>query len=178
MNLKQILTTAVLTACISTVAMSQTYEKGDKLLNIGVGLGGGVAPSGAKGIPPVGLSFEIGATDKMSFGAYAGYSSAKQNIWGNIDAEYQYIIVGARGSYHFDFNVDKLDPYVGALLGYNIASSEITGGNMPAGYEASAGGFVWAGHAGARYMFKPKFGVFAELGYGISYLTAGLAFKL
>jgi hypothetical protein len=51
MNLKQILTAAVLTACISTVAMSQTYEKGDNLLNVGVGIGG------AFGMP-IGISYD------------------------------------------------------------------------------------------------------------------------
>ena len=179
-TIKSLVAVCMLTAVCAMTSYGQNYQKGDKLLNVGIGLGGGVAPSGAKGIPPVGLSFEVGATDKISVGGYAGYSSAKQTIagWGgNWEYSYQYILVGARGSYHFDFGVDKLDPYVGAVLGYNIASAKVTG--APAGTPtASAGGFLWGGHAGARYMFSEKIGAFGELGYGISYLTVGLAFKL
>jgi hypothetical protein len=84
-----------------------------------------------------------------------------------------------KSSYHFSTS-DKLDPYVGAIIGYNIAS--VTA-EKPAGYvgpdlpEASAGGFIIGGHLGARYMFTDKLGAFGELGYGIAYLQLGVTAK-
>jgi len=153
-------------------SFGQAFEQGDKLLNIGVGLGSQFMASGAKGTPPVGLSLEFGVSDKISVGAYAGYAGAKVET-GFGDWKYNYIIVGGRGSYHFDFGVENLDPYAGALLGYNIASVS-TDSNLPT---ASAGGFIWGAHAGARYFFSPKFGAFAEVGYGIAWLNVGVALK-
>ena len=155
-----------------SASFSQTFEKGDKLLNLGVGLGSQFMASGAKGTPPVGVSLEFGVSDKISVGAYGGYAGAKVETMVG-DWKYNYIIVGGRGSYHFDFGVENLDPYAGVMLGYNIASVS-TDTNLPT---ASAGGFLWGAHAGARYFFSPKVGAFAEVGYGIAWLNVGLAFK-
>ncbi|WP_353129237.1 outer membrane beta-barrel protein [Parapedobacter pyrenivorans] len=156
----------------TSVSFGQAFEQGDKLLNIGVGLGSQFMAAGAKGTPPVGLSLEFGVSDKISVGAYGGYAGAKVET-GMGDWKYNYIILGGRGSYHFDFGVENLDPYAGVLLGYNIASVS-TDTNLPT---ASAGGFIWGAHAGARYFFSPKFGAFAEVGYGIAWLNVGVALK-
>ena len=92
---------------------------------------------------------------------------------------YSYIIVGTRGSYHFTLS-DKFDTYAGAMLGYNQASVSVT---KPEGYKgpdlatAEAGGMIWGGHVGARYMVTEKLGTFGELGYGIAWLNLGLTAK-
>jgi hypothetical protein len=64
------------------------------------------------------------------------------------------------------------------ILGYNYAKGEWDGGGNTAWPAPSAGGVVYGGHAGARYFFSPKFGIFAEVGYGLGNANAGLAFKL
>jgi len=74
----------------------------------------------------------------------------------------------------FYFGVDKLDPYAGAFLGYNVASVK----TAVAAYNGTAGGFTWAGFAGAHYYFTEKIGAFVKLRHGISTLTVGLAVKL
>ena len=58
-----------LLAFISEGAMAQSYEKGDKLLNLGVGLG----TYGAGGIG-LGGSFEYGIHEAISVGVLGGYS--------------------------------------------------------------------------------------------------------
>jgi len=171
-TIKHVSLFAVMMALGTLSSFGQAYEQGDKLLNIGVGLGSQFMASGAKGTPPVGLSLEFGVSDKISVGAYGGYDGAKVET-GMGDWKYNYIIVGGRGSYHFDFGVENLDPYAGVMLGYNIASVN-TDTNLPT---ASAGGFIWGAHAGARYFFSPKFGAFAEVGYGIAWLNVGVALK-
>ncbi len=167
-NLKKLALTLLVTGLGVTFSFAQTYSKGDNLLNAGIGLGGGFGT-------PIGLSFEHGFSDKISAGAYAAYAS-KTVPTGFGDFKYTYILTAARASYHFDFGVENLDPYLGAILGYNIASAKWTGGGaMPA---SSAGGVIYGGHAGARYFFSEKIGLFAEAGYGVGSLNVGLTFKL
>lgn len=151
-------------------AQAQNYQKGDNLLNFGIGVGGDLGL-------PIGLSYEIGFSDKISGGIYAGYSSKTQNVV-IADWKWTHIMGAARASYHFNFNVDKLDPYVGVMLGYNYAKGKWSNGGGAGWPEPSAGGVIYGGHAGARYMFSNKMGVFAEVGYGIGNLNAGITFKL
>lgn len=153
---KLVVLTAAVVALSFTNSVAQDYKKGDNLLNVGVGLGGSVGT-------PFGASFEHGFTDKISGGGMISYSSVDL-----IGTKISYTIFGARASYHFDFGVKGLDPYAGAMLGYNVAGATAIG---------AAGGFTWGGHAGARYYFTDKIGAFAEVGYGIANLNIGAAFK-
>ncbi|WP_291722274.1 porin family protein [Bernardetia sp.] len=158
---------------VFTLSSAQAqYEQGQLDVNLGVGLLPTFFGSGtSQAIPPVGLSVEYGVTDNISVGGYAAYASTK--IDGFDDWGYNYTILGARGAYHFNVNNERFDPYVGALLGYNIVS--FTGDDDFTG--ATASGFAWSGFLGARYRFTDNIGVFGELGYGISILQLGLNLK-
>lgn len=175
------------TVCLSLTmlhAQEATFEKGDKVLNLGIGLGNTLY-SGTyykSQVPPVSASLEFGVVDNIlekgviGVGPYLGYSSYKYEYsgWG---WKYSNIIVGVRGSFHYPL-VDKLDTYTGLLLGYNIASSKEFGNTVPGwDYSYSAGGVAWSWFVGGRYYFKETFAVMAELGYGIAYLTLGVALK-
>lgn len=162
---------------------AQTYNEGDNLLNLGFGLGATFA-TGSSTIPPISASFEHGFTDEISAGGFLGFSGSKEDVavfGGTYTFKYSYLIVGARGSYHF-YSTDNIDAYGGALLGYNIASSSVSydgpNNNFPEPAAASVGGFTYGLHVGARYYFNDSFGAFGELGYGISYLTLGVTMKL
>lgn len=155
----------------SLVSFSQTYSIDSKFLNLGLGLGGGYT-SGNVSIPPVSVSFEKGITDKISVGGIAGYAASKYESFG-FSSEYTYTLLGVRGSYHL-YNTDKIDGYAGALLGYNIVSAKVTG----IGSAASASGLAYSGFVGGRYLFTEKLAAFAELGFGISLLTAGITLNL
>lgn len=165
-------------------AQSNVFSKGDKVINASIGLGSSIYGSGfSGGIPPVGVSFELGVKDELfneksslGIGGYVGYTSAEQAFYGS-KISYSSIIIGGRGIVHYDL-ISKVDTYAGVLLGYNIASSKVTGAGFPAGFGASAGGLVYAGFVGARYYFTPKFGAMAELGYGIALLNIGVSLKL
>lgn len=141
-----------------TSASAQVYQKGDNLLNLGIGLGGGFGT-------PIGASFEHGFTENISGGLMATYSS--QDV---VGFKLTYIIVGARASYHHDFGIENLDTYGGVMLGYNKIGYDT-------GYIGSAGGVVYSGYVGGRYYFTEKIGAFGEVGYGIANLTVGLAVK-
>ena len=164
-------------------AQEPAFSLGDKVVNIGIGLGNALyTGSGYKGsIPPVSISFEKGIKDNVlekgtiGVGGYLGYSSYKWEYlnWG---WKYTNIIIGARGNFHYPL-VDKLDTYVGILLGYNIATSKEFGTSIGYDYSASSGGFIWSGYIGGRYFFNDSLAALVELGSGISYLTLGIAVK-
>ena len=166
LTIKKLFAFLLITGLAITSSYAQSYNKGDNLLNVGAGFGGGFGT-------PIGLSFEHGFTDNISAGAYVAYASTSQN-YGFSKASYTYILTAARASYHFDLGVDKLDPYIGAILGYNIVSAKWTGVAVPG---ANAGAVIYGGHAGARYYVSDKIALFGEVGYGVGTLNAGISFK-
>lgn len=173
---KLFLLVAVLAFSALSMNAQSIFAKGDKVVNLGVGLFSYLGDSGYKTtIPPISASFETCIKDNLfneksslGVGAYAAYAGQKYDS-GEFDWKYSYIILGARGALHYQF-VDKLDTYAGLMLGYNIASVSGDGA-------ASAGGFTYSLYAGARYSFSEKFAAFAEVGYGIAAIELGISFK-
>lgn len=98
-------------------------------------------------------------------------------------------VMGLRGVLNKSLT-SKLDMYGGAMIGYasfdlseiDNSTGEIVVRNpdSPTPYNPNApdGGFVYAGFIGMKYSFHPVFGVYTEVGYGISLLNAGLAIQL
>lgn len=168
------------------VAQESTFVKGDKVLNLGIGLGSTLySGSGYKvGIPPISASFEVGVADgildkgSIGVGGYLGYSSHKYSysyLGSNDGWKYTSFVIGARGNFHYPL-VDKLDTYTGLMLGFNVASSKWTGTGIETGH-ASSGGVAYAWFVGGRYYFSDAFAAMLELGYGITYLNIGVALK-
>jgi hypothetical protein len=164
-------------------AQESTFNLGDKVINLGIGLGGSLYNGTyyKTTFPPVSISFEKAIKDQIlekgviGVGGMLGYSAHKWEYAG-YGWKYTNFIIGARGSFHYPL-VDKLDTYAGLIIGYNIATTKEFG--TPIGFEpSSTGGLVASGFIGARYYFATKIAAFAELGYGISYLNIGIAFKL
>jgi len=149
------------------------FEKGDKLLNAGINLGGTYGGGGVG----VGASFEGGIHDFISVGGQLDFVT--WNYGGGLYGRgwrYNFINIAARGSYHFGkhfLTIDNLDLYAGPSLGYRIANSSYDG----LGYDSYGSGVFFGAFAGARYYFKPAMGVFAEVGYNASPLKAGITFK-
>ncbi len=148
------------------------FDKGDKLLNVGIGVdsyyGGGI---------PVGASFEYGITDAISVGGNLDYFS---NNYGSF--RYSVLYLGARGSYHFNkllnINTDKFDVYAGAGLGFRNFSWHNTY-DGPGLSNTYTSGLYLGIFAGCKYYFNHKIGAFAELGaLGSTNARIGLAFKL
>lgn len=167
---------------IGTVANAQMFQKGNLDLNLGVSVGSTL--TGGSGystsIPPLSVAVDYGVTDKISVGGFLGYSSAGYKFGGfgtTYEWKYTYTVFGVRGAYHFDLT-EKLDTYAGALLGYNLVSVTAPSDFAGVGYEAAASSVALGAFIGARYRFTEKIGVFAELGYGLGFLTLGLNVKL
>ncbi len=160
-------------------AQESTFNKGDKVLNLGLGLGATYYGSYyTSRMPTLTASFEVCVVDglidnkgSIGVGGYFGFSSAKYEDYYKTTN----FVFGARGSFHYPL-VDKLDTYTGLMLGYNVYNYEYYDSSA-APYSGSPSGLASAWYIGARYYFNEKFSAMAELGYGTSVLTLGVGIK-
>jgi hypothetical protein len=166
------------------MAQESTFKKGDKVVNLGIGLGSTLYTGSyyKTAIPPISASLEVGIVSLLDnkatigVGGYIGYSSYKENIFSST---YYWssssFIIGARGAFHYAL-VDKLDTYAGLILGARIETWKWHGtGTEPT--HSSSGGLASSEFIGARYHFSDNFAVMGELGYGIAWLTLGVALQ-
>jgi hypothetical protein len=182
---KIILLSVLIVAFFAAKAQDPLFVKGDKVANIGIGLGTGLGSYYKMSIPPISLSGEYGILDgllekgSIGVGAFLGFSSYKYD-WGyTYTSKTTHIYVGPRGAFHYPF-LDKLDTYAGLSFGlryyswkYDSAISDY--GNY---YNDNSADLYSYWFVGARYYFTEKLAGMAELGYGITYLNIGISFKL
>ncbi len=172
---------SLLFSIIYTETKAQAFQKGTTTINAGIGVGTALGGYG-KVRPAISLSvdhgiWEVGGPGVVSLGGYAGTTGYKYSD-SSYNAKWNYIIVGVRGAYHYNGfeNLPNLDLYGGAMLGYNIVkyTSDLDEEYFGKNYGSRIG---LSGFLGARYFFSDMFGVYAELGYGVSVLNAGLTLK-
>ncbi|MGE5458730.1 MAG: hypothetical protein ACM3RX_10285 [Methanococcaceae archaeon] len=170
-----------ITMAVANDLSAQTFSKGTKVAQIGLGFGfAGVY--GDAGIPPITLGFQYGLEEKISVGPVLGFTTSSQEFFGG-KWSYSYVVIGARGEYHFLENSEKMDAYGGVTLGYAIVSSSITDENpyynqYYSNVSASSSYAVYGFHVGGKYYVTPQISLFGELGYGIGYITVGAAYRL
>jgi len=157
----------------SFLGFSQAYEKGDKLLNVGIGLN-----SYYSGLP-IGATYEVGITDVISVGGQVDYTSGDLGSYAGYSSGYTAFYVGARGSYHFNkllkITNKKLDVYAGLGLGYQSFKYKDSYLSGSGGYGS---GLYLNYFIGGKYYFSNKIGGFLELGSsGLSNARVGVAFK-
>ncbi|RTQ44872.1 hypothetical protein EJV47_27080 [Hymenobacter gummosus] len=163
-------------------ASGSTFNVGDNVVNLGVGLGSrySYAGSGVSVSPAFSLGYERGLRElgpgTLGVGVYAGYQGAKSDFGGYGSYKFTDVIVGVRGAFHYPL-VDKLDTYAGLGLGIRHAGVKWEGSSTFGGMAASSTGVYSGLFLGARYYFTESIGAFAELGYDQSYLKVGLAAK-
>ncbi len=155
------------------------YNRGDKLLNLGVGLSSYYYGT------PIGLSYESGVGDDVSFGAQFDYNSGNYDGYYNSNYRWGYsaYYVGIRGSYHFDralgINDKNIDLYAGAGLGYQRFRWDDDSYGYGYGYSYNYRSGLFLNYfIGGKYYFSEKIGAFVELGYtGLSSSRVGLSVK-
>jgi hypothetical protein len=176
---------SILLITVSLSSNAQQFRKGDKDLNLGVGFGA-TWYSGdywRTTLPPLSVSFDYGLRDDLGpgvigIGGYMGYSGYK-TTWYGADYGWKYtsFLIGAMGTYHMTFT-DNLDTYAGLILCFRTETHKEFG-NLPAGIPAPTNsGLAGSLFAGAKYYFTDNFAVKGELGFGITWLTIGVSFKL
>lgn len=183
MKKQLLLATVFMLSAITGMAQSKSssFNKGDNLLNIGVGIGSPFFGSGYSSSLPVNptISYERGVSNAISVGGQLSYASSKYEGFNNsYSFKESAIYIGARGSYHFNELLQlnpKFDLYGGASLGYvtvSISDNQST-------YEGAASSLGFGLFAGGKYYLKSSTALYAELGYqSLSLLNVGIAFKL
>lgn len=177
--MKKIILITAVTLLINSPIFAQQFQLGTSAVNLGIGFGTALGGMGT-GRPAISASFEHGLWEAgpgvISLGGYVGNTGYNYSSEGYTQ-KWNYTVVGARGAYHFHGleTVPQLDPYAGLMLGYNIASYSVSGGYTgPNNYGSGLG---YSFFLGARWFFTNNLAAFAELGYGVSVINAGISFK-
>ena len=163
------------------------YEKGTSSLVVGQGIGNiwktfmkqainypGISYK-VSSLGPLTLIYEYGFGKRISGGLALGYSriTGKYSGFGDEFTDRLTIFSAlARANYHFGHS-SRFDPYIGIGVGYVRSKYDNSGSNSN---RSVPGEFGYSGQLGAKYLFTPHFGVYAEAGYvGGSFVQAGLA---
>lgn len=185
---------------------AKCFDESTRVINVGIGFGysyydyttgQGIT---VRNLPTISVSYEQPWTKRFGPGlmGVGGYLAFKASSWKNnyndgVGGTYSYkevnnnTIIASRAMYHWDvLNKDKAEVYGGVILGVRINAYHYTsefGGTAAGIYQntdesSMSLDVVYSLVAGARYYFKPKFGVYAEASYGISFINLGLSIKL
>jgi len=179
------------------------FDENSHVLNLGIGFGSRAYYNYGRGLgwsyrvtPALSLSYEQALKKPLGpgllgLGGYFGFQRATykyDDYYYNGTRYYYshnwtYMFLAVRGAYHADaLTFEKGELYFGASLGLRIQTYkyETNSPDPNRNYYSLSEGSIYPGYSlfvGGRYYFTNSIGVFGELGYGISYFTAGLSFK-
>ena len=107
----------------------------------------------------------------------ADWWSWNYNYFGANSSSVSYIPIGVTANYHFKMENKKLDPFVGAGLGYQIvnASCVVNGVDYCGSYSSTV---YFIGKAGIRYFLNPSTALYADAGVGAASLNVGATFRM
>jgi hypothetical protein len=91
--------------------------------------------------------------------------------WSGFGISESVIPFGGTLNYHFKLDDPKIDPFIGAGLGYIHYS--VSDCNV-----CSSSAMYFIGRLGARYFFAPKMAAYADVGAGAATLNVGLMFRM
>jgi hypothetical protein len=156
--------------------LAAQYAKSQEYVGLHVGM------SGVGSAAAVGLNGEVAYNQNIGIGAWVdtwSYGQSFGTALGNASWNVRYIALAGTGAYHFPIKTNpKIDPFAGAALGYYIVSSSYNGTGIGGSYTGSASRMFLGGFGGARYYFKPNLSGVARVGFGASYLTLGVDYKM
>lgn len=95
--------------------------------------------------------------------------------WSSSFYSYKYIPIGATANYHFKVSDEKIDPFVGLGLGYQVVSCDWKGFGADLCDDSA---IYFVGRAGIRYFMSEKMALYGDVGAGGATLNVGLMFKL
>lgn len=127
---------------------------------------GGRFEQGVKALPNLGNGV-------LGIGVSIDWYHYDDPLFGNFS--FTYVPIAVTGNYHFSLQNKKVDPFVGAGLGYERVSFDC--GAFDCG-GASSSGIYFVGHAGIRYFFTPSTAFYVDAGAGAASLNVGLMFKI
>ena len=188
----QVLLLALLMASFSSLTAQLNFKPGDIEFAAGVGVLPIYAKDGATSeILPLNARVQLRLSSHFSLGAYASYASYQTNDRLLPDGTRQNLsnetlALGLRGTVHRPI-AEKWDLYGGILLGYEMPDVQETIDGLPKSVSSegkpsftrpATNQLVYGAFMGASYYPRKHFGVFGELGSGISIVNVGLSMRL
>lgn len=165
--------------CFLTLGIKaqDVFSKGAIAVNATVGIG---SYSGYSiGIPPLAVSADVGVVDNLigengsiGVGGYIGFATNSYSYYSN--ATLSRMCFGVRGTFHYEFDA-KFDTYAGLMLGvytYRWNDDYINS------YIHNSSSMAFSSFIGGRYYFSESMAINAEVGYGFTYISAGVTFKI
>ncbi len=165
---------AFVVASLASTANAQ-FENQKNYGGVHIGL------SGVGSALTLGLDYERGITNPgevgpgiIGIGGLFDYYHYSEDFAG-YGGGWTYIDFGVSGMYHFVLDNKKWDPFLGLVLGYEVATWSWNG----ASYYSSptAGGFTLGGSAGIRYFLNDNWALQARVGFGFYILAVGVDYK-
>ena len=157
--------------------------------------GVGAVPTFVKGpktvnVVPVSARLDYRIQPHWSLSIYAGYSATTSTRDLSHDGIYlplrnDYFIGGLRSAFHKRVHT-KLEAYGGAMLAYNLPVISQAGSDAPVViprgkphyYRLPEPRFFLSGFVGGNYALTGRFGLFGELGFGVSLVQLGVRARL
>lgn len=185
--LRRILSLGLLVASLMTSSIQLKAQgavnKGNIVINAGIGVFSpysyGYLGNNGIVLPAFQVSGEYIVADIEKVGIGVGGSLGFQRAYYNNN-NYRWrsnnLFMGIRATAHFGnlLNWKKGDLYAGLQFGPRIRFDSDNSNNS---YKTNF--YTYYSYlVGARYFIKPNFGLFAEIGYDIAYLKAGISLKL
>ena len=153
-------------------------------VHLGVGIGGTLYYDYgySSRLPAFSLAYERRVIENLfndksalGVGAVFGYTAVEgYGPWN--DCHSTDLMVGVRATIHYKF-IDFLDTYAGAMGGFNSYKRSSTSWQSSGGFNENGVLGAYAVFVGARYYITDLIGLFAEGGYGYTYVSAGLSIR-
>ncbi|MDY5859259.1 MAG: hypothetical protein SPK09_08600 [Porphyromonas sp.] len=142
----------------STANAQDTFRKNDNVLNVGIGLS---TENLTVSLPPLSATYERCVADGIIENGSLGIGVQAEVL--AYKGAGVALFAGPRLAFHYEFT-ENLDTYIGVQAGLAFASSRAS--------------FGVDGVLGARYYLGEKWGVFGELGTGLSTFKLGATFRM
>ena len=153
---------------------------GTWVVNAGVGPGAHYFGNGVGFGPAVKASFETGLWDLgpgvVTLGGETAFSVFSHHFGDGWKESWVNFIFGARGAYHYGWDVEGLDTYGGIPLGIGFCAHSWDDHPGNSGYTPV---YPYVGiFFGASYFFTKSIGINGEVGYNATHANIGIVFKL
>ncbi|HUI31420.1 MAG TPA: outer membrane beta-barrel protein [Candidatus Acidoferrales bacterium] len=166
---------AVMMVAFFASSASAQFENQKNYAGVHIGL------SGVGSTLTLGADYERGITNPgevgpgiIGIGGLLDYYHWSENELG-FGGSWTYIDIGVSGMYHFVLDNKKWDPFLGLVLGYEIATWSWSGGSGLS--SPTAGGFTLGGSAGIRYFLSDSWALQARVGFGFYIFAVGVDYK-
>jgi len=167
---------------LASLSAQESFGKGTKVLNLGTGLSVW-SYSSSSFFPALSASLDYGIKENLGpgtlgVGAFLGFHRTTWNYSNDYKYTWTNFAIGPQATYHPYFaQTEKLDAYVALGLLARFYSYKDSWEDNAIDKNVNSF-YIWPStRLGARYLFSPNFGVFGELGWGISWLTLGVSLK-